>query len=78
MWPLALEAERASDGYRDRISHRTFYACAGKSERIKGNMKQIKDKEYEEFQQYLYNKTHGYIWTPDTLELICGSNDNDL
>lgn len=40
-------------------------------------MKQIKDKEYEEFQQYLYNKTHGYIWTPDTLELICGSNDND-
>ena len=35
-------------------------------------MKQLKDKEYEEFQQYLYNKTHGYIWTPDTLELICG------
>ena len=40
-------------------------------------MKQLKDKEYEEFQQYLYNKTHGYIWTPETLELICGGNDND-
>lgn len=32
-------------------------------------MKQLKEKEYEEFQQYLYNKVHGYIWTPDTLEL---------
>ena len=31
-------------------------------------MKQLKEKEYEEFQQYLYNKAHGYIWTPDTLE----------
>ena len=40
-------------------------------------MKQLKDKEYEEFQQYLYNKTHGYIWTPETLELICGGNNND-
>ena len=38
-------------------------------------MKQLKEKEYEEFQQYLYNKTHGYIWTPDTLELLCGGND---
>ena len=40
-------------------------------------MKQVKEKEYEEFQQYLYNKAHGYIWTPDTLELICGGNDNE-
>ena len=40
-------------------------------------MKQLKEKEYEEFRQYLYNKTHGYIWTPDTLELICGGNDNE-
>lgn len=37
-------------------------------------MKQLKEKEYEEFQQYLYNKAHGYIWTTDTLELICGGN----
>ncbi len=40
-------------------------------------MKQLKEKEYEEFRQYLYNKAHGYIWTPDTLELICGGNDNE-
>ncbi len=40
-------------------------------------MKQLKEKEYEEFQQYLYNKAHGYIWTPDTLELICNGNDGD-
>ena len=40
-------------------------------------MKQLKEQEYEEFQQYLYNKKHGYIWTPDTLEIICGGNNND-
>lgn len=40
-------------------------------------MKQIKDKEYEEYQQYLYNEAHGHIWTLDTLELICSSNDYD-
>ena len=40
-------------------------------------MKQLKDKEYEEFQQYQYNKVHGYIWTPDTLELICRGNEYD-
>ena len=40
-------------------------------------MKQLKDKEYDEFRQYQYNKAHGYIWTPDTLELICGGNNND-
>ena len=27
--------------------------------------------------QYFYNKGNGYIWTPDTLELICSVNDND-
>ena len=41
-------------------------------------MKQLKEKEYEEFQQYLYNKAHGYIWTPDTLELICGERGQVL
>ena len=40
-------------------------------------MKQLKEKEYEEFQQYLYNKSHGYIWTPDTLEIICSGNEYD-
>ena len=40
-------------------------------------MKSLKNKEYEEYQQYLYNKIHGYIWTPDTLELICEENENN-
>ena len=40
-------------------------------------MKQLKEKEYEEFQQYIYNKSHGYIWTPDTLEVICAGNEYD-
>ncbi len=40
-------------------------------------MKKLNNNEYEEFQQYIYNKMHGYIWTPDTLELICSGNDND-
>ena len=34
-------------------------------------------KEYEEFQQYIYNRSHGYIWMPDTLELICRGNEYD-
>ena len=40
-------------------------------------MKQLKEKEYEAYQQYLYNKSHGYIWTADTLEFICNANNND-
>lgn len=40
-------------------------------------MKQLIEIEYEEFQQYLYNKAQGYIWTPDSLELICVVNDNE-
>lgn len=40
-------------------------------------MKKLKNAEYEEFQQYLYNKAHGYIWTPDTLRFICEGNEND-
>lgn len=40
-------------------------------------MKQLKDKEYEEFQKYQYNKVHGYIWTPDTLDMICSGNEYD-
>lgn len=39
-------------------------------------MKQLK-KDYEEFWKYLYNKARGYIWTPATLEIICGGNDNE-
>lgn len=40
-------------------------------------MKSLKDKEYEEFQRYQYNKAHGYIWTPDTLRMICAGSNND-
>ena len=40
-------------------------------------MKQLKEHEYEEFQRYLYHKAHGYIWTPDTMEIICDVNGND-
>ena len=40
-------------------------------------MKRLKDKEYEEYQQYIYYKMHGYINTPDLLELICRMNEND-
>ena len=40
-------------------------------------MKHSKAKANDELQQYLYNKAHGYIWTPDTLKLICIANDND-
>ncbi len=41
------------------------------------HMKPLKSREIELYRQYLYNKSHGYIWTPDTLELICSQNDND-
>ena len=40
-------------------------------------MKQLKEKEYEEFRQYQYNKVHGYIWTPETLDMICSGNEYD-
>ena len=40
-------------------------------------MKKIKDRDYEEYQQYLYNTIHGYIWTPDILDFICRGNDYD-
>lgn len=41
-------------------------------------MKQLKKKEYEEFQQYLYNKAHGYIWTPDTQGVLSVINNVEL
>ena len=40
-------------------------------------MRQIKENEYEAFEQYLYNKNHGYIWTPDMLDFICRANEHD-
>ena len=40
-------------------------------------MKKLMEKEYEEFQKYKYNMIHGYIWKPDTLEMICAGNEYD-
>ena len=38
-------------------------------------MKQIKELQYQEYQQYLYDRIHGHVWTPETLDLICESNN---
>ena len=40
-------------------------------------MKQISNKEYEEYQQYQTDKLHGRILTPDGLRVICAGLDND-
>ena len=40
-------------------------------------MKQITNKEYEAYQQYLTDKLHGRILTPDGLRVICAGLDND-
>ena len=36
-------------------------------------MKQIKNAEYAEFQQYLWDKSNGRILTPDGLRFICNA-----
>ena len=40
-------------------------------------MKQISNKEYERYQQYLIDKIYGRILTPDGLRFICASFDYD-
>ena len=40
-------------------------------------MKQILNKEYEKYQQYLIDKLHGRILTPDGLRVVCAGLDND-
>lgn len=40
-------------------------------------MKQISNKEYERYQQYLTAQLHGRILTPDGLRIVCASFDND-
>ena len=40
-------------------------------------MKQISNREYEKYQQYLTNQLHGKILTPDGLRLICASFENN-
>ena len=40
-------------------------------------MKQISNKEYENYQQYQTDKLYGRILTPDGLRIVCASLDND-
>ena len=38
-------------------------------------MKQITNKEYEEFQKYKEDKLYGRVLTPDGLRLICAAEN---
>lgn len=40
-------------------------------------MKQITNREYERYQEYLSARDHGRLLTPDGLRLICAGLDND-
>ena len=40
-------------------------------------MKQITNKEYEEWQKYKAEKATGHILLPDTVRLICEANGYD-
>ena len=40
-------------------------------------MKQITNKEYEEWQRYKEEKAKGHVLMPDTLRFICAANDYD-
>lgn len=40
-------------------------------------MKQITNKEYEEFQKYKEDKLYGRVLTPDGLRLICAAENYD-
>ena len=41
-------------------------------------MKQITNKEYEEWMKYKEEKAKGHILLPDTIRFICEANDMDL
>lgn len=40
-------------------------------------MKQITNKEYEEWQKYKVEKAKGHVLLPDTVRFICEANDYD-
>ena len=40
-------------------------------------MKQLTNKEYEKYQQFLKDQTNGRVLTPDGLRFICSANEND-
>ena len=41
------------------------------------SLKQISNKEYEDWRQYQYDKINGRILQPDTIRFICESYDFD-
>ena len=40
-------------------------------------MKQLTNKDYEEYQAFLKSKSQGRILTPDGIRFICAANDYD-
>ena len=40
-------------------------------------MKQITNKEYEEWQKYKAEKAEGHVLLPDTVRFICEANEMD-
>ena len=40
-------------------------------------MKQITNKEYEKYKQYMTDTMNGRVLTPDGLRFICSAYDND-
>lgn len=42
-----------------------------------GSMKQITNKEYEEWMKYKEEKATGHILLPDAIRFICEANDMD-
>ena len=40
-------------------------------------MHSISNKQYEEYQQYLYDKDHSRIITPDFIRFLCQANNFD-
>ena len=41
-------------------------------------MKQITNKEYEEWQKYKAEKAKGHVLLPDAARFICGANGYDI
>ena len=41
-------------------------------------MKQITNKEYEEWQKHKAEKANGYVLLPDTVQFICETNGFDV
>lgn len=40
-------------------------------------MKQLTNKEYEEWQKFKSDRAHGRVLTPDTIRFICAAHNHD-